>query len=105
MRQAMACELVESAARTTQDPGALLTAISKIQNGIWREESYIIVGRIFASRMMEKNVDEWISGNKFQSMEHISLLYGISLGLLERPIPEVQSSNDKSNASQPATGV
>ncbi len=89
IRQALACELVESAAKSTDDPVKVLTAISQLQNGVWREESYIISGRIFAQRNLDKKADSWMPAAKIPAMEQISLLYGISLGILERPIPTV----------------
>lgn len=104
-RQAMACELVESAAITTLDPTTVLNAISQLQNGVWREESYIIAGRVFADRKIDKKADAWIPTVKIPAMEQVSLLYGIALGILERPIPAVETSGDSGKkAPQASTG-
>ena len=91
IRQALACELVESAAKSTDDPVKVLSAISQLQNGVWREESYIIAGRVFAQRNLDKKADSWMPAAKIPAMEQISLLYGISLGILERPIPTLKT--------------
>lgn len=87
LRQALACELVESTALTTKEPSSVLTAISKMQNILWREECYVIAGRVFADRKLDKKTDDWIAGNKMLPLEQICLLYGGSLGILERPVP------------------
>ncbi len=87
LRQALACELVETAALTTKDPAVVLTAISKMQNILWREECYVAAGRAFADRKLDKKADEWMAGNKVPPLEQICLLYGASLGILERPVP------------------
>ena len=105
LRLAMVCELVESVSGTTKDPATVLTAISQLQNGVWREESYIIAGRVFADRKIDKKAEIWMAGVKFPAMEQISLLYGISLGILERPVPALTSSSaDGKEAEKPATG-
>lgn len=106
IRQAFACELVESAAKGAQDPVYVLTAVSKMKNGIWREECYIISGRVFADRNLNKKAEGWMTGAKIPPMEQISLLYGISLGILERPVPTATSSGDTSAAEKKSgTGV
>jgi hypothetical protein len=87
LRQALACELVEISAQTTKDPSTILSAISKMQNNLWREECYVVVGRIFADRKLDKKADEWMAANKVLPLEQICLLYGTSLGILERPVP------------------
>lgn len=105
LRLAMVCELVESVSGTTKDPATVLTAISQLQNGVWREESYIIAGRVFADRKIDKKAEIWMAGVKLPAMEQISLLYGISLGILERPVPALTSSSaDGKEAEKPATG-
>ena len=93
LRQALACELVEVAAWTTKDIGSVLTAISKMQNILWREECYVIVGRVFADRKLDKKADEWMTANKMLPLEQICLLYGASLGILERPVPGADASS------------
>lgn len=106
IRQAFASELVESAANGTQDPVYVLTAVSKMKNGVWREECYIIAGRVFADRNLDKKAESWMSGTKIPPMEQISLFYGISLGILERPVPAATRSGDTSAAAKKsATGV
>jgi hypothetical protein len=100
--QAIASELVEFAALSTPDPGAVLTAISQMQNGVWREESYIIAGRVFADRKVDDKADAWLSSTKVPAMEHIALLYGVSLGILERPVPAAKNPGDTKNVSQQA---
>ena len=87
LRQALACELVEATALTTKDAGAVLSAISKMQNILWREECYVAAGRVFADRKLDKKADEWMAANKMLPLEQICLLYGASLGILERPVP------------------
>lgn len=87
LRQALACELVEATALRTKDVGTVLSAISKVQNILWREECYVVVGRVFADRKLDKKADEWMASNKLLPLEQICLLYGASLGILERPIP------------------
>ena len=87
LRQALVCELLESVAKSARDPSVVLAAISQLQNGVWKEEAYTIVGRVFADQKTDKKVETWITGNKVPSMEHIALLYGISMGILERPVP------------------
>ncbi|MFO1000028.1 MAG: hypothetical protein U0936_06815 [Planctomycetaceae bacterium] len=91
LRQALSCELVEVTASTTIDPGYVLTAISKMQNILWREECYIVAGRVFADRKLDKKADEWLAGSKVLPLEQICLLYGASLGILERPLPVVDA--------------
>lgn len=91
LRQALTCELVEVTALTTKEPGSILTAISKMQNSLWREECYVVVGRVFADRKLNKKTDEWIAANKMAPLEHICLLYGMSLGILERPVPGAET--------------
>jgi len=103
MRQALACELVESAAKSADDPVKVLTAISQLQNGVWREESYIISGRVFAQRNIDKQADSWMPAAKIPAMDQISLLYGISLGILERPVPTLNPPAATS-AQESATG-
>jgi len=96
IRQALACELVESAANVAQDPVSVLAAVAQLKNGLWKEECYIIAGRVFADRKLDKKADSWMPGAKIPPMEQISLLYGISLGILERSAPAATSSGDSS---------
>ena len=104
LRQALACELVEATALTTKDPAPVLTAISKMQNILWREECYVVAGRAFADRKLDKKADEWMAGNKLPSLEQICLLYGASLGILERPVPvaNAPAGTDAKKAAAPA---
>ena len=62
-----------------------------MQNILWREECYIVAGRVFADRKLDKKADEWLAGSKVLPLEQICLLYGASLGILERPIPVVDT--------------
>lgn len=87
LRQALACELVEFSAQSAKDPSVILSAISKMQNNLWREECYVVAGRVFADRKLDKKADEWMAANKVLPLEQICLLYGTSLGILERPVP------------------
>jgi hypothetical protein len=100
----LACELVEATALTTKDPAVVLTAISKMQNILWREECYVVAGRAFADRKLDKKADEWMAGNKLPSLEQICLLYGASLGILERPVPvaNAPAGTDAKKAADPA---
>ena len=104
LRQALACELVEATALTTKDPAAVLTAISKLQNILWREECYVVAGRAFADRKLDKKADEWMAGNKLPPLEQICLLYGASLGILERPVPvaDAPAGTDAKKTADPA---
>lgn len=104
LRQALACELVEATASTIKDPAVLLTAISKMQNILWREECYVVAGRVFADRKLDKKADEWMANNKLPPLEQICLLYGASLGILERPVPVAGTPDaaEKKKAADPA---
>lgn len=86
-RQNLVFEFVDLNAKSVPAAADLLTAISRLQNGAWREEAYMIAGRGFADRKLEKQADAWTATTKVPALEHASLLYGISLGLLERPVP------------------
>ncbi len=104
IRQALACELVESAANVAQDPVYVLAAVAQLKNGLWREECYIIAGRVFANRKLDKKADSWMPGAKVPPMEQISLLYGISLGILERSAPAAGTSGPSAAAPKKAAG-
>jgi len=101
LRQALVCELVDSMAKSCKDPATVLNAISKMQNGVWREEAYVIAGEIFADRKIDAKVSAWIAETRIPAMEQITLWYGISLGILERPVPGVAAPTD----STPAAGT
>ena len=101
LRQALTCELVEATALTTNDPGYVLTAISKMQNNLWREECYVVAGRVFADRKLDKKADEWMAGAKLLPLEQICLLYGASLGILERPVPSADASDKTDGKKAP----
>lgn len=88
IRQAMACELVQFQAVRVPEPGAVLTQILQIQNGLWKEECFAIAAQELATRNMETAVLDWITANKVPSLEQITALYGLSLGVLARPEPE-----------------
>lgn len=100
MRQALVCELVDSVAKSCEDPALVLNAIAKMQNGVWREAAYVIAGEIFADRRLDGKVDAWIANAKMPAMEQITLLYGISLGLLERPVPRVEEAVEATAAAK-----
>lgn len=104
LRQALACEVVEATALTTTDPASVLTAISKIQNILWREECYVVAGRALADRELDEKADEWMAGSKMLPLEQICLLYGLSLGILERPVPVAGTPDAaaEKNAAEPA---
>ena len=102
LRQALVCELVDSMAKSCRDPVLVLNAIAKMQNGVWREEAYVIVGEIFADRQLDGKVDAWIASAKIPPMEQIALLYGISLGILERPVPTLEEATKATAATESA---
>ena len=83
LRLAMMCDLTRTLV-SAGDPAAALAGVQQMKNGIWREEAMQIVGRAMAARKLEKNLLDWLASNKVTAMEQICLLYGISLGLLER---------------------
>lgn len=87
LRLSLLNELVESAAMTASDPTTVLNAVNALKNGAWREELFEVAGRVIAERQQEKQAEAWTSTVKVLPLEHISLLYGISLGLLDRPVP------------------
>lgn len=91
LRQALLSELVEACAADSSEPDAVLSGLLPIQNGIWREESLQIAGRQFARRSMDKQCDAWLNKTKVPSMEQIALLYGLNLGILDRPAPTASS--------------
>ena len=106
LRQALFCELIESSATTSNAPETVLAAISTLPAqvfGIWREEANVIAARVFADRGLEKQIEAWILGQKLSAFEQFTLLYGISLGLLERPVPTVDDVAAKSSAAQTDT--
>ena len=83
LRLAMMCDLTRTLV-SAGDPAAAVAGIQQMKNGIWREEAMQIIGRTMAARKLEKNLLDWLASNKVPAMEQICLLYGISLGLLER---------------------
>jgi hypothetical protein len=102
LRLALLNELVESAARTASDPAIVLNAVSALKNGAWREELFEVAGRVIAERRQEKQAEAWTSTVKVLPLEHIALLYGISLGMLDRPAPATASpttGSDPASAS------
>ena len=106
LRQALFCELIESSATTCKAPETVLAAISTLPAqvfGIWREEANVIAARVFADRGLEKQIEAWILGQKLSAFEQFTLLYGISLGLLERPVPTRDGVAEKSSAAQTDT--
>ena len=108
LRQALFCELIESSATTCTAPETVLAAISTLPAqvfGIWREEANVIAARVFADRGFEKKTEAWMSGQKLSAFEQMTLLYGSSLGLLERPVPTRDNAAEKSSAvSSAASG-
>lgn len=100
MRQAMVFELVDSAARSAQDPAVVLTAISGLQNGVWREKSYVIAGRVFAARKLDGKAEEWMEAARIPVMEQICLLYGISMSIMDRPVPVINQPGDSKGATK-----
>jgi hypothetical protein len=99
LQQAMVCELVDSMAKSCKDPATVLNAIARLQNGVWREEAYVIAGEIFADRKIDGKVSAWIAETRFPAMEQITLWYGISLGILERPIPKVDAPSEATSSA------
>jgi hypothetical protein len=84
LRQAYVNEIVANVARSTEDPGYVLTAIGVLQNGVWREDAYLIAGRIFAKRNMEAAVKKWAAGQRMPALEQITLTYGMAQVIAER---------------------
>lgn len=85
LRQAYVDELVANMARSTEVPGYLLTAIGTLQNGVWREDAYLIAGRNFAKRNMEAAVKKWTADQRMNALEQITLMYGMAQVIAERP--------------------
>ena len=83
-RQACVDELVAHVARAVDDPGYLLTAIGTLQNGVWREDAYLIAGRNFANRNMEAAVRKWAAEERMNALEQITLMYGMAQVIAER---------------------
>lgn len=83
-RQACVDELVADVARSVDDPGYLLTAIGTLQNGVWREDAYLIAGRNFANRNMEAAVRKWAAEERMNALEQITLMYGMAQVIAER---------------------
>jgi len=83
LRLAMMCDLTRTLV-SAGDPAAALAGIQQMKNGIWREEAMQIVGRGMARRKLDKKLLEWVANNKVPALEQICLMYGISLGVLER---------------------
>jgi hypothetical protein len=84
LRQACVDELVAHVARSVDDPGYLLTAIGTLQNGVWREDAYLIAGRNFANRNMEAAVRKWAAEERMNALEQITLMYGMAQVIAER---------------------
>lgn len=84
LRQAYVDELVANVARSTEDPGYVLTAIGALQNGVWREDAYLIAGRNFANRNLEAAVKKWAATQRMPALEQITLLYGMAQVIAER---------------------
>ncbi len=99
LRSALLSELVLTTAMEASEPEAILNASLAIQNGIWREEALQIAGRSFAQRSLEKACEAWLGKTKVPSMEQISLLYGINLGILDRPRNDTQGTPAAANGS------
>jgi len=86
LRQAYVNELVANMARSTEDPAYLLTAIGTLQNGVWREDAYLIAGRNFAKRNMEAAVKKWTAEQRMPALEQITLMYGMAQVIVERVV-------------------
>ena len=86
LRQAYVDELVANVARSTEDPGYLLTAIGTLQNGVWREDAYLIAGRNFAKRNMEVAVKKWAAEQRMPALEQITLVYGMAQIIADRVV-------------------
>lgn len=86
LRQAYVDELVANVARSTEDPGYLLTAIGSLQNGVWREDAYLIAGRNFANRKLETAVKKWAAEQRMPALEQITLMYGMAQIIAERVV-------------------
>ena len=86
LRQAYVDELVANVARSTEDPGYLLTAIGGLQNGVWKEDAYLIAGRNFANRNMEGAVKKWTAEQRMPALEQITLMYGMAQVIAERVV-------------------
>ena len=87
LRQAYVNELVADSARTTADPGYLLTAIGVLQNGVWREDAYLIAGRNLANRKMEADVVKWMAEQqRMPPLEQITLMYGMAQIISNRAV-------------------
>lgn len=84
LRQAYVNELVANMARTTKDPGYVLSAISVLKKEVWREDAFLIAGRNFAKRNMEAAVSQWMNKQRLQALEQITLLYGMAQVIAER---------------------
>lgn len=84
LRQAYVDELVANMAGSAEDPGYLLTAIGTLQNGVWREDAYLIAGRNFANRNMEAAVMKWVAEQRMPALEQITLMYGMAQVIAER---------------------
>jgi hypothetical protein len=84
LRQACVNELVASLSRSAKDPGLVLTAIGSLQNGVWREDAYLIAGRHFTSRNLEQTAKKWIENNRMAALEQICLTYGMAQVILDR---------------------
>ena len=78
LRQSFVNELVASMANAAADPNYVLNAIGALQNGVWREEAYLIAGRSFANRSMEVAVQKWIADQRLPALEQITLTYGMA---------------------------
>ncbi len=84
LRQSYVNELVASMANAAADPGYVLNAIGALQNGVWREEAYLIAGRSFGNRNMEVAVQKWIADQRLPALEQISLMYGMAQVIVDR---------------------
>ena len=78
LRQSYVNELVASMANAAENPGYVLTAIGALQNGVWREEAYLIAGRSFGHRNMQAAVQKWITEQRLPALEQIALMYGLA---------------------------
>ena len=83
MRLAMLCERTRWLVQQGQFLQAL-EGIQKLQNGLWREETWQIAGRTMADGGREQDLLTWVAGKKIGSLEQICLLYGLSQGLADR---------------------
>ena len=95
LRQAYVDELVANVARSTEDPGYLLTAIGTLQNGVWREDAYLIAGRNFAKRNMEVAVKKWAAEQRMPALEQITLVYGMAQIIADRVVEVPNAAKDQ----------